>query len=171
VPLSKQEQAERRRQMGLRAIAIFEAAKGLAAIAAGSGLFLLLHRDVEAIANDLVSHLHLNPAHHYPSVFLHAAANTSPESLRLVALGAMVYAVFRITEAVGLWRDRSWAEWLGVITGLIYVPFEARAFLDKPGPEPVVAFFLNLCIVVFLGQRLRARAARRAAALRDARNT
>ena len=35
---------------GLRAVALLEAAKGLLVLAAGSGLLLLINRDVEALA-------------------------------------------------------------------------------------------------------------------------
>jgi uncharacterized membrane protein (DUF2068 family) len=154
------------RVLGLRTIAVFEAFKGLLALAAASGLFLLMHRDVEDIADRIVDHLHLDPASHYPSIFLAAAAKASPEYIRLIAVGALAYAAIRIAEAYGLWRDRSWAEWLGVVTGLIYVPFEVMAFAHRPGPEPLLALATNVGIVLFLGARLRRRALRRKMAAR-----
>ena len=141
----------------LRVVALLEAVKGLLALAAASGLFLLTPNEVQAVAERVVDHLHLDPATHYPSVLLNFAGQATPEWMRLVAIGALVYAGFRIAEAIGLWRDKSWAEWLGVVTGLIYVPFEALAFIKRPGPEPVVALLINISIVLFLGDRLRRR--------------
>ena len=44
---------------GIRFVAVFEAAKGLIVIAAGFGLLGLLHRDVQAIAEELLRHFHL----------------------------------------------------------------------------------------------------------------
>lgn len=149
---------------GLRTIAVYEAAKGLIVLAAGSGLLLLVHRDVQAFAERLVAHLHLDPASRYPRVFIRAAGGTSPLHLRLLALGAFVYATLRFTEAVGLWKARRWAAWLGVWTGVIYVPFEALAFVRHPGLEPLVALLLNLGIVLYLGLRLRAGSRAHAAA-------
>ncbi|MSR01323.1 MAG: DUF2127 domain-containing protein [Gemmatimonadetes bacterium] len=70
---------------GLRAVALLEAAKGLLVLAAGSGLLLLINRDVEALAERLLAHLHLNPAHHYPRVFLQIAGD--PTRAWLVAVG------------------------------------------------------------------------------------
>lgn len=141
----------------LRVVALLEAIKGLLALAAASGLLLLTPDEVQAAAERVVDHLHLDPAAHFAGVFLNLAARATPQWLRWVAIGGLVYAGFRIAESIGLWRDKAWAEWLGVVTGLIYVPFEAMAFLRRPGPDPVIAFLVNLGIVVFLGDRLRRR--------------
>lgn len=145
------------RSLGLRAVAAFEAAKGLVVLLAGSGLLLLVHRDVQAVAERVVAHLHLNPANRYPRIFLHVASEASPGRLRLLALGAFTYSVVRFVEAGGLWRERRWAEWLGAATGIVYLPFEGAALIRRPGPEPVIALVLNLGVVVFLGLRLRGR--------------
>ena len=150
-------------RLGLRTVALFEAAKGLLVLAAGSGLLLLIHRDVEAIAERLLEHLHLDPAQHYPRIFLQIATGATPRRLRLLALGALIYAVVRITEAAGLWHEKRWAEWLGVVTGLIYVPFELLALSHRISIGPVVALIANLLIVAFLAwtlsRRQRAKAA------------
>ena len=147
--------------VGLRTIALYEAAKGLVVLLAGSGLLLLVHRDVQAMAEQLVSHLHLDPARRYPRIFLHIATGATPARLRLLALGALVYSSVRFGEAYGLWRERRWAEWLGLVTGVIYVPFEARAFVRHPGLEPLVALAINAVIVLYLAARLRSAAAGR----------
>jgi uncharacterized membrane protein (DUF2068 family) len=141
----------------LRLIALFEGVKGLLAIAAASGLLVLTPDDVQGLAERVVGQLHLNPESHYPSVFLNFAGRATPEWMRWAAVGALVYACFRAAEGIGLWRDKPWAEWLGVITGLIYVPFETYAFIRRPGPEPVLAIVVNIAIVLFLGDRLRRR--------------
>jgi uncharacterized membrane protein (DUF2068 family) len=138
-------------------VAVYEAAKGVLVLLAGTGLLLLVHRNVQGMAERLVTHLHLDPAKRYPQIFLHVATEVTPQRLRLLAVGALVYCVARFAEAIGLWRDRPWAEWLGVVTGAIYVPFEAVAFARRPGLEPLVALGLNLVIVAYLGLRLRER--------------
>ncbi|MFA5058651.1 MAG: DUF2127 domain-containing protein, partial [Opitutaceae bacterium] len=54
-------------------VAVFEGTKGLTVLAAGLGLFELMHQDVQAAAERLVRHLHLNPASHYPRIFIDAS--------------------------------------------------------------------------------------------------
>jgi len=139
----------------IRAIALLEAAKGLLVLCAGTGLLYLVDKDVQALAARLINHLHLDPAHHYPSIFLKAADNATPERLRILAFGAFLYAAFRIAEGVGLWKRRRWAEWLAVVTGLFYVPFEVATFIHRPRFEPVVAFVVNLAVVLYLASRLK----------------
>src|SRR5262249_7922043 len=60
-------------RVGLKAAALFEALKGLLVILAGLGLLAFVHRDAQAFAERLVLHLHLNPARHYPRIFIEAA--------------------------------------------------------------------------------------------------
>ncbi len=155
-------EAHLQRSSAIRAIALFEAAKGLLVLLAGTGMFLMVHRDVQAVAERLVSHLHLDPASRYPRIFLKIASEASPGRLRLLAFGALVYAVVRIAEAIGLWHDRSWAEWLGVVTGSIYLPFELAAVVRHPGTDTMVTLGVNLVVVLVLAQRLQIRARARA---------
>ena len=144
----------RQHELGLRTIAVFEAVKGFAVLLAGSGFLALVGRDAQAMAERFVTHLRLNPASRYPRIFVELAGKSSPERLHWLAAGALVYAVLRFAEAVGLWHGRRWAEWFGVATGLMYVPFELRALIRKPGPEPIVALIVSLLIVLYLVLRL-----------------
>lgn len=139
---------------GIRTIALYEATKGIIVLAAGTGLLLLVHRDVQALAERLVAHLHLDPANRYPQIFLHLATGATPRRLVLLALGALFYAGARLAESVGLWHERRWAEWLGAVTGAVYVPFELAALVRHPGMEPLVALGINLGVVVYLGARI-----------------
>jgi len=141
--------------VGLRVIAAFEAIKGLMVLLAGFGVLVLVHRDVQALAERLIAHLHLNPASHYPRIFLHVVTTTTPARLRLLALGAFVYSALRFIEAGGLWHERRWAEWLAVATGLFYVPFEAMALARGPELEPLLALVLNVGVVLYMGIQLR----------------
>ena len=120
-------------RFGLRLVATFEAAKGLIVLAVGLGLFQLIHRDVEAGAERLVRNLHFNPASHYPRVFLEAAGRHDAH-LRLLAVGAFIYALVRFIEAFGLWGERRWAEWFGAMSGGIYLPLEIYTLWERsPG--------------------------------------
>ena len=140
---------------GLRLIAAFEAAKGFLVLVAGSGVLLLLHANVQALAQRLVAHLHLNPANRIPLVFLHLAAESTSTRLRWLAMGALTYALLRLWEAVGLWTGRRWAEMMGVLSGLVYIPFELRLLYRHPGFEPLIAVSVNVVVVWYLWVRLR----------------
>lgn len=142
-------------RMGIRMIAGYEAAKGVLVLLAGTGLLLLVHRDAQALAERLVTHLHLDPAKRIPRIFLHVMTEVTPARLRWLAVGAMAYALMRFAEAYGLWQGRRWAEWLGVVTAAVYIPFEAGELIRHPGAEPLAALALNLTIVLYLAWILR----------------
>jgi uncharacterized membrane protein (DUF2068 family) len=134
----------------LRAIAIFEGAKGALVLAAGFGLLLLAHRDLQALAERAVEHLHLDPASHYPRIFIDLAARTTDTRLWLLALGAVAYAAVRFTEGYGLWKARPWAEWFAAASGAIYMPFEVHRILHGSGWHAAVALALNAAIVAVM---------------------
>lgn len=148
----------------VRAIALFEGAKGLLALCAASGLLLLLHRDLQALALQLVQHLHLNPAAHYPQVFVEAAGRLQDTRLLLLAVGAAAYAALRALEAYGLWHQRPWAEVLAAASGALYLPFEVAELLRNPQAIGWAALVLNLLVVGVMWHALQRRraAARRA---------
>jgi uncharacterized membrane protein (DUF2068 family) len=153
------------RAASLRAIAIFEAVKGVVVLVAGWAIFLLRHRDVRHMTERFIEQLHLDPAARVPRLLLRFAGGATPANLRLVALAALVYALIRFAEAVGLWHERTWAEWLGVITAGIYLPFEFQSFVKNPGWVHFAMIVVNLAVIVFLGAQLQRRRREHLAAL------
>ena len=148
------------RAAGLRAIAGFEASKGLLVLLVGIGLLRLIHHDVQEAAEELVRHFHLSPSAHYPRIFLELAAKLTDAWLWMLAAGSLVYAALRLLEAYGLWHDRRWAKWLGAASGAIYAPFEAVGLFEKVTPLRIAALVLNLLIVAYLLGSLRSSPAR-----------
>jgi uncharacterized membrane protein (DUF2068 family) len=137
---------------GLRVIALVEAGKGALVVLAGLGLLELLHHDAQNVAETIVRHFHLNPASHIPRIFLEAAAAATDSRLQLLALAAAGYALVRFVEAWGLWRGRTWAEWLGIISGSLYLPIEAFELIRTVNPFTVGTFLINLGIVAWLAR-------------------
>ena len=139
---------------GTRAVAVFEALKGAVVLAAGFGLLALVHRDAQHVAEQLVSHLHLNPASRYPRIFLDAAAALTEPQARLLVVGATAYALVRFVEAYGLWRGRRWAEWFAAVSGAIYIPFELYELHQRGGWIAPAALALNILVVALMCRAL-----------------
>ncbi len=135
---------------GLRAVAIFEAAKGSLVILAATGLLTMLHRDVGAIAEDLVRRLHLNPDHHVPHAFVQAAHHMTDARLWAIAGGAVAYATVRFIEAYGLWHALVWAEWFALLSGLLYLPWEIYNIIVRPSPLHFGVLAINVAIVLYM---------------------
>ncbi|WP_168798518.1 DUF2127 domain-containing protein [Herbaspirillum sp. ST 5-3] len=138
----------------LRAIAAFEAIKGLAAFAAVIGVLDLVHHDVRHLAMELIGRFHLNPAAHYPSVLLHYANLLPGADLHSLFLLASAYIAVRLLESYGLWNDYAWGEWLGTLSGGIYIPFEFLHLLHRPSMINGLVLAGNMFLVGFLTFRL-----------------
>jgi uncharacterized membrane protein (DUF2068 family) len=144
----------RQQKRGLRIVSAFEAIKGLLVLLAGFGLLAYLHRDLHINAERLVRHFHLNPASHYPQIFVDLANHTTDRSLWLLALAALLYSAVRFIEAYGLWQQRPWAEWFGAIMSGLYVPIEILELLRKVAWPAVSLLIVNVAIVGYLSSLL-----------------
>jgi uncharacterized membrane protein (DUF2068 family) len=135
---------------GLRTVALIEAAKGVLVLLAGFGVLSLVHHDAQRIAEHLVAHAHLNPAAHYPRIFIDVADRLTDTRLLLIAAGAGAYSLVRLIEAYGLWQARRWAEWFAALSGGIYVPFEIFELAQRVTWLGLGALAVNAAIVAFM---------------------
>ena len=143
-------EGSKRGRRALRTIAVFEAIKGGTALAASLGFFSLLHHDLHRAAVALISHFGLDPGDHYPAIVLHLADALADANLRTLVLLATGYVVLRFTEAYGLWHERRWGEWLGALSGGLYIPFELHHLVHGPSLDGAVVLVGNLLIVGYL---------------------
>ena len=135
----------------VRTIALIEAAKGVLVLCAGFGLLTLLHRDVQAVAIKLIGNLHLNPSRKFAGIFIEAASHVTDKQLWLLAIFALLYSLVRLVEGYGLWRERAWAEWFALVSGMIYLPIELYELVRKATWGRVSILTINLLVVVFIG--------------------
>ncbi len=139
---------------GVRAIALVEAAKGALVLLAGVGAFTLVHRDVQEVAERVVRLFHLNPASHYPQIFLDAAARVDDGRILALAALAFLYASVRMVEAFGLWNEKRWAEWFAALSGGVYVPLEIYEVWERASWPRVGLLGINLAIVGYMALTL-----------------
>lgn len=114
----------REKRFLLHFIAVIEALKGLMVLAAGVGLLQLLRTNIAEMGRLLLIHVGLNPDKGYPQTIVKFLSHISDGDIILIVFLTTCYAMIRFFEAYGLWRNRSWAKWLGIISGSIYLPFE-----------------------------------------------
>ena len=136
---------------GLRVVSIFEASKGLLVLLTGFELLAYIHKDLHLAAEQLVRLFHLNPASRYPRIFLDLADHVTDGQLWVMAFFALTYAVVRFVEAYGLWHERRWAEWFGLLTGGMYVPLELFEIVRGVTWPKAVLLTVNAGIVGYLG--------------------
>jgi uncharacterized membrane protein (DUF2068 family) len=139
----------------LRAVALFEFLKGVFVLLMGLCALALVHQDVWLIAESLLAALHVNPDRHYALAFLDFADNITDARLWAAARIAFAYSALRFIEAYGLWRQRSWAEWVAFISGTLLMPLEIRELMRGITVVRSILFVGNLAIVFYMLYLLR----------------
>ena len=78
------------------------------------------------------------------------AFKLTPHTLTLLALAAGAYAVIEVIEAVGLWLLKRWGEYFAMIATSVGIPYEIYDLTAKVTVLRVVAFVINVALVVYL---------------------
>jgi len=94
-----------------------------------------------------------DPTHHHHGGFLDSLLHVftlKSSTLYAVAAAAAVYAVLEGVEAVGLWYQRRWAEYLTLVATLAFLPYEVYELTRTVSPFKVVAIVVNVLIVAYL---------------------
>jgi uncharacterized membrane protein (DUF2068 family) len=81
---------------------------------------------------------------------LNSAFTTSSAHLHVLGAVLLVYATVEAVEAVGLWYQRRWAEYLTFIVTTSLLPLELYEIANHATPFKVVAFIVNVAVVVYL---------------------
>ena len=155
---AKPESARHRRNrnlQALRAVASFELAKGLIVVVAALGVVFAVGHDPWDIADAVLRLLHISPDHHFAQVFLDWADTLTDAKLWTIAAVACVYSILRFVEAYGLWYARTWAEWIALISGSLYVPFEVYKLIHRASLFHISVLTINLIIVLYMAYLLK----------------
>jgi len=78
------------------------------------------------------------------------AFTTSSSHLHLVGAVLLVYGVVEGIEAVGLWYQRRWAEYLTFLVTASLLPLEIYELANRATVFKAIAFVINVAVVVYL---------------------
>ena len=92
----------------VKTMALFEALKGVAALAGLLGLLSLLHHDLHHLAVELIGHFGMAPGQRYPDILLQAVDKVNVTPVHTLVLVGCLYSSVRFIEAWGLWWDKRW---------------------------------------------------------------
>jgi uncharacterized membrane protein (DUF2068 family) len=145
----------------LRLVASFEFTKGVFVLLIGLTALLLVHKDAWVIAESLLALLHISSDRHSAQLFLDFADRLTDARLWAAAQLAFAYSALRFAEAYGLWKQRTWAEWLAFVSGTLFLPLEVRGLMRGITILRVAVFVANVGIVLYMFFLLRAGRRRR----------
>jgi uncharacterized membrane protein (DUF2068 family) len=139
----------------LRLIAVFKLIKAALLIAVGVGALKLLHKSMVAVVEHWVDSLKLDPNNQLIDAALEKASHMTPGKIKELGLGSIIYAGLFLTEGIGLWLEKRWAEWLTIIITASLIPLEVYEIHHHPTPVKVAVLLINIAIVGYLVYRIR----------------
>jgi len=77
-------------------------------------------------------------------------AGVNRHTLTLLLATAVVYALLEGVEAVGLWRQRRWAEYLTAVATAGFLPLELHELAKRVSVGRVLALVVNLAVLGYL---------------------
>jgi uncharacterized membrane protein (DUF2068 family) len=140
----------------LRAVATLEFVKGIFVLLIGICAILLVRKDAWVMAESVLALLHINTDRHIAQVFLDFADNLTDTRLWAAAKLAFVYSALRFAEGYGLWKERTWAEWIAFLSGTLLLPLEIRELMRGITVVRSVLFAVNIGVVSYMFFLLRA---------------
>ena len=138
----------------LRLIAFFKLVKAALLILTGIGLLKLVHLDPAAELEHWIIKLGLDPGSRLLNHAIERVTNIPPNRIKELGIGTFIYAALFLTEGIGLWMLKRWAEWFTVIATGSLIPIEAYEIYRHPTPLKFLVVLLNVAIVVYLAYRI-----------------
>lgn len=139
----------------IRLIALFKLLKAVLLIAIGMSALHLIHKDVATVVEHWVKLLGLDPGNRYIDMALQKVGNLTPAQIKRFGIGTFIYAALFLTEGIGLWLVKRWAEWFSVIITSSLLPFEVYEIHRHPNPIKIVILILNIAVVGYLIDHIR----------------
>jgi uncharacterized membrane protein (DUF2068 family) len=124
-----------------------------AVILIGGGITLLVvaaHTDLHNLAVEAQADLNLDAGTSlWRRLFDQALARFGSHA-NPIAIGAILYGILEVVEAVGLMLRRRWAEYLVLAATVAFLPLEIDEMLRKPTPLKALTLLINLVIAAYL---------------------
>ena len=140
---------------GLRTVAVVVGVKGVIGYLGGALALGMVHHDVGVMVDRLLEFIHAN-ADGRVAHWLMGMADKVNNHRNEVAFVGFAYGSFKLVEAVGLWYEKRWAEWLVILSTIIcFMPIEIYELWIKVTWLKVGAVGLNILIVAFMAMVLK----------------
>ena len=107
-------------------------------------------RDAADRLDGVASNTGPHASHDSLSRELHRIAELRRGTITTLAITAAAYCIVEGVEAVGLWKERRWAEYLTAVATAGFLPFEIRELADRVSVFRIGALLVNVIILVYL---------------------
>lgn len=107
-------------------------------------------RDVRQLVDSALDSAGRNPTRHVLARGADRVLGLDVHELRVLLAISTTYAVVEAVEAVGLWLDRRWAEYVTAVATAGFLPLEIHELTVRVTALRVLALVVNLAVLVWL---------------------
>ena len=136
-------------------IAAFKLFKGLVLLAVGFGAHTLLGKDVAAEVYRWANAFRVDPGNRFFHLLMARLSILNEKTLRELSIGTFFYSALLLTEGMGLFLRKHWAEYFTVITTSVFIPLEIYELIRRATFAKGIVLALNVAVVVYLAMNLR----------------
>lgn len=148
--LAQSSRTRKHHDIGLLLIAAYKFLGALIIALVGFGALHLIGKDVGDILSTLVINLRFNPESRFVNFILDKAELLNDPMLRRIGLAAFCYSGLGILEAVGLYLEKIWGEYLTLFITASFLPWEVRELLHRVTEIRIALFAINVAVLVYL---------------------
>lgn len=140
----------RRHNAWLIAIAIFKLAQALLFLAIGVSALQLIHKDIGGLLAHLADFLRFNPESRFVNFLLDKADLLTDRLLLRIGELGFIYASLDLIEGIGLYLEKTWAEYLTLIITASFLPLEVFEVFRRVTPIRVGLLVVNALVLFYL---------------------
>jgi uncharacterized membrane protein (DUF2068 family) len=155
---SRLSQPHQRHNTGLLLISAFKLCQALLFFAMAVGLFRLLHKDIGDVLEQLANHLRFNPESKFINFLLFKCSILDDRLLKRIVEVFFIYAGLDLVEGIGLYLEKTWAEYLTLAITASFLPLELYEIFRRLTLVRVGLLALNAMIFIYLFKLVMARA-------------
>jgi uncharacterized membrane protein (DUF2068 family) len=145
-----QDSSKPRHNRWLILIAAFKVGQALLFIAVGVGALRLLHKDVGDLVAQLVDHLRFNPESRLVNFILDRASIVDDRLLRRIGAVVFIYGGLDLLEGIGLYLEKTWAEYLTLIITASFLPWEIFEVMHRLTWIRATLLVVNALVLFYL---------------------
>jgi len=142
----------RRHTKGLVLIAVYKLLLALFFMSVGVGALRLVGKDVGDILARVTSDLRFNPEGRFVNFLLDRASLLNDPMLRRIGFAAFCYAAIGIAEAIGLYLEKAWCEYLTLVITASFLPWEIMEIARRHTIPRVGLLVVNVAVLIYLSK-------------------
>lgn len=142
--------SRRHHNQWLLLIAAFKLAQALLFVVAGVTALRLIHQDLPYSVARLAHHLRFGPESRFVDFILERVYLVNDKLLRRIGFSLFAYAALGATEGIGLYLEKTWAEYMTLGITASFLPWEIFEVFRRATVMRVGLLVVNILVFLYL---------------------